>query len=53
MRQYENYITKVTCWNCRRQMRIKIPVEIKVTNFPCPHCKTKELMSGYLTWQGG
>lgn len=50
MRRYKNYITEVTCFNCRNQMRIKIPIWQKVADTPCPKCGTKELVSGHVTW---
>ena len=50
MARYKNYIAKVTCFNCRRQMRIKIPRGNTVTRHPCPKCGTCELVSGYVTW---
>ena len=50
--KYENYIAKVTCYNCRRMMRIKIPVGVEIASHPCPKCGTKELVSGYVKWKG-
>ena len=51
MKQYENYISKVTCFNCRKQMRIKIPVGVTVHGFTCPKCGCVELVAGYVTWK--
>ncbi len=48
--EYENYIAKVTCFNCGKQQRIKIPRGVKVSEKRCPKCGTKELVSGYVTW---
>ncbi|KKL75035.1 hypothetical protein LCGC14_2058910 [marine sediment metagenome] len=46
----KNYITKVTCFNCREQQRIKIPKGVCVTDFLCPRCGTRQLVSDYVTW---
>lgn len=51
MNPHKSYITKVTCFNCRKQQRIKIPIGERVLDHLCPHCGTKQLVSGYVTWR--
>lgn len=48
MAKYSNYIAQVTCANCRKMARIKIPVGRKIEDTICHHCGLKELhYSGY------
>jgi len=51
MKNYKHYIIKVTCFNCRKKMTIKIPVGVLVSDHHCPNCKTRELVPGYVTWK--
>ena len=52
MKLYLNYITRVTCFNCRKQMRIKIPIGVKVHDHLCPRCGTKQLVPNFVRWDG-
>ena len=47
---YLNYIAKVTCFNCRKQMRIKIRRGRKVISHCCPKCGNADLVAGYVMW---
>ena len=50
MNRYKKYIAKVTCYSCRKQQRIKIPVGVSVFDHLCPHCGTRNLVPEYVTW---
>lgn len=48
--RYKNYVAKVTCFNCRKQMRIKIPMGEKIYDHPCPKCGTTQLVPAHVKW---
>ncbi|KKK93137.1 hypothetical protein LCGC14_2695910 [marine sediment metagenome] len=50
MSRYQNYITKATCFNCRKQVRLKIPRGIAVDNRFCPKCGCKAMVPGFVKW---